>query len=98
MQDGIIGGGEWVLSTGNAEGVREGFGALTSMPGTEYELGKFGCNLWLGGERYANVVILGWLVFSGRKHEMFPEADELVAIVYDGAYDGLGGHIFGVEI
>ncbi|GLB42215.1 hypothetical protein LshimejAT787_1102300 [Lyophyllum shimeji] len=31
---------------------------------------------------------LGWLGFSGRKHEMFPESDELVAIVYDPAYTG----------
>ncbi|KAF8148413.1 hypothetical protein B0H34DRAFT_263015 [Crassisporium funariophilum] len=31
---------------------------------------------------------LGWLGFSGKRHELFPESDELVAIVYDPAYTG----------
>ncbi|MCJ1464545.1 hypothetical protein MMC07_003158 [Pseudocyphellaria aurata] len=38
-----------------------------------------------------------WLLFSGKKHETFGEADELVAIVYDGLYRGLEGHTFAVE-
>ncbi|MCJ1264911.1 hypothetical protein MMC22_004786 [Lobaria immixta] len=38
-----------------------------------------------------------WLLFSGNKHETFREADELVAIVYDGLYRGLESHTFAVE-
>lgn len=37
-----------------------------------------------------------WLLFSGNKHETFREADELVAIVYDGLYRGLESHTFAV--
>lgn len=32
---------------------------------------------------------LGWLGFSGSKHPLFPDSDEVVAIVYDPAYNGL---------
>ena len=32
---------------------------------------------------------LGWLVFSGGKHEDFPEEDEVIGFVYDGSYTGL---------
>ena len=39
----------------------------------------------------------GWLVFSGKKSDLFPEGDELVAIVYDGAYNVLDSHKFAVE-
>ena len=51
---------------------------------------------------YANQVpwrapLLGWLLFSGKKHDLFPEADELVAILYDGVYDVLEGDEFAVE-
>ncbi|KAJ4222865.1 hypothetical protein NW757_014388 [Fusarium falciforme] len=31
----------------------------------------------------------GWLVFSGNKHEKYPEADELIAFVYDAEYEAL---------
>ncbi|KAM5369067.1 hypothetical protein ACJZ2D_009162 [Fusarium nematophilum] len=31
----------------------------------------------------------GWLVFSGKKHEKYPEADELIAFVYDAEYEAL---------
>lgn len=31
---------------------------------------------------------LGWLCFSGRKHDKFTESDELVAIIYDPTYNG----------
>lgn len=41
--------------------------------------------------------LLGWLLFSGKKHNMFPQADELIAIIYDGAYDVLEGSEFAVE-
>lgn len=36
-------------------------------------------------------------MFSGNKHDRFPEADELVAIIYDGAYTVLNSHKFAVE-
>ncbi|KAJ6075683.1 uncharacterized protein N7446_003460 [Penicillium canescens] len=39
----------------------------------------------------------GWLVFADKKHDDFPEADELVAIIYDGVYDLLEGYNFAVE-
>lgn len=42
-------------------------------------------------------LISAWLLFSGNKHETFREADELVAIVYDGLYRGLSSHTFAVE-
>jgi len=32
---------------------------------------------------------LGWLCYSGNKHATHNEADELVGIVYDGAYSAL---------
>ncbi|KAF8798691.1 hypothetical protein BYT27DRAFT_7203284 [Phlegmacium glaucopus] len=32
---------------------------------------------------------LGWLGFSGKKHERFPDSDELVAMIYDPTYHGL---------
>ena len=32
------------------------------------------------------VLDAGWLVFSGKKHEDY-DADELIAIVYDGSYE-----------
>ena len=41
--------------------------------------------------------IIGWLLFSGKKHDDFPEADELIAIVYDGCYTGLQSHTFVFE-
>lgn len=40
---------------------------------------------------------LGWLVFSGKKHDKYKEADELVAIVYDGNYEALEGSEHAVE-
>lgn len=43
------------------------------------------------------VCILAWLLFSGKKHDVFQEADELIAIIYDPAYDGLEGSKFAVE-
>jgi hypothetical protein len=39
---------------------------------------------------YANLADTAWLVFSGKKHELY-DADELVAIVYDGTYEVLEG-------
>lgn len=39
---------------------------------------------------------IAYLVFSGSKHDDFPDADELVAIVYDGAYDELEVYNFAV--
>lgn len=44
-----------------------------------------------------NGIYLRWLVFAGKKHDDFPEADELVAVVYDGIYDLLEGHSSAVE-
>ena len=38
----------------------------------------------------------GWLIFSGTKHSEH-DADELVAIVYDGSYDVLEGTDHAVE-
>jgi len=31
----------------------------------------------------------GWLVFSGKKHHLHAEADELIAIIYDSEYEAL---------
>jgi hypothetical protein len=35
---------------------------------------------------------LAWLVFSGNKHEKYPEADELIAIVYNSVFEVLKRH------
>jgi len=40
--------------------------------------------------------MLGWLVFSGNKHAEH-DADELVALVYDGSYELLEGTAHAVE-
>ena len=40
---------------------------------------------------------LAWLIFSGKKHDVHVEADELVAIVYDGTYDVLEGTEYAVS-
>jgi hypothetical protein len=48
-------------------------------------------------EIIANAKGLGWLVFSGKKHNEHKEADELVAIVYDGMYEALAGSEHAVE-
>lgn len=44
-----------------------------------------------------DICVLAWLLFSGKKHDVFQEADELVAIIYDAADDGLEGSKFAVE-
>jgi len=36
-------------------------------------------------------------VFSGKKHSVHTEADELIAVVYDGNYDRLEGTRFAVS-
>lgn len=48
-----------------------------------------------GGE--ANFSLIAWLVFSGKKHQKF-DADELIAIVYDGTYEVFQGLYHTVEV
>lgn len=40
---------------------------------------------------------LGWLLHSGKKHDVNTGADELVAMIYDGSYAVLASHKFAVE-
>ncbi|KAK4448918.1 hypothetical protein QBC34DRAFT_426004 [Podospora aff. communis PSN243] len=56
-----------------------------------------------GGEAFGTYVRMkytemqfAWLIFSGRKHSQH-DGDELVAIVYDGAYEVLEGSLHAVE-
>jgi hypothetical protein len=32
---------------------------------------------------------LGWICYSGQPHSLFPNEQEVVAMIYDGAYFGL---------
>lgn len=47
--------------------------------------------MWLIG------VCIAWLIFSGKKHEKFKEADELIAVIYDGAQHHLDADRYAVE-
>ncbi|KAL8785623.1 MAG: hypothetical protein Q9213_003277 [Squamulea squamosa] len=72
-----------------------GFGVFVSRAGVEYEFGK---------PRSSEIAQLSLVVngiarllFSGRKHDLFPEADELIAIGYDASYGFSQGFDFAVE-
>lgn len=41
---------------------------------------------------------LGWLVYSGKKHALHAEADELVGIMYDSEYSTLEGAPNGLRV
>lgn len=58
------------------------------MPGGEYEFGKLFALLL--AEESADSTAKAWLIFSGLKHPEH-DADELVAIVYDGMHELLEG-------
>jgi len=87
------------------------FGAYVSMANTEYEFGQFlRLLIFCLSESTFSILVSrvheanqrhshasGWLLFSGNKHDQFLEEDELVAILYDGAYDCLEGFKFAVE-
>ena len=55
--------------------------------------GDYSCGFAMGDEPFGvhlkmeeTEYELGWLCFSGKKHDFYKDSDELVAIVYDGAY------------
>ena len=87
------------------EGSESPFGAFVTMGGTEYELGKISkfptCIPEVSrlDESLISLNWTGWLVFDQvpPKSEGEEVGWELVAMIYDGAYDGLGGDRFVVE-
>ena len=56
--------------------------ATPNLLGQCFSLGERGVHLAIPDEEYE----LGWLGYSGRNHELFPDRRELVAFVYD-AYE-----------
>lgn len=101
---GIMAGNQTVAELGfsTSRGTVGKFGAFLSMPATEYEFG-----MCCSPTRHAGLVLskrltgsrrfIAWLVFSGKKHDTFKEIDELIAIVYDGAYHALDANKFAIE-
>jgi len=63
----------------------------------EFKLGNapsFGIHVSMKGTEYE----LGWLMFSSKQHTKFTNSDELIGIVYDGAYSALEGNVFKTEL
>lgn len=69
-------------------------GAYVRMPGGEYEFGELLALLF--AEEFADSIAQAWLVFSGQRHPQH-DADELIAIVYDGMHELLESQSHRIE-